>query len=47
MPIPFVRTSPGYEPATFDLTTYGEIDGEPWRYELKWFSQYARTGYKC
>ena len=25
-------------PQMFDLATYGEIDGEPGRYQLEWFS---------
>ena len=33
MAIPFVAMSYDYEPAMFDLATYGEINGEPGRYE--------------
>ena len=38
VPVPSVRTPTDYEPPMFDLATYGEIDGEPGRYELEWFS---------
>ena len=39
VPIPFARMSPSYEPATFVLATYGEVEGEPGSYEFRWFSQ--------
>ena len=35
VPVPSVRTPTDYEPPMFDLATYGEIDGEPGRYELE------------
>ena len=38
VPIPFVWMPEGCELPEFDLATYGEIDGEPGRYELEWFS---------
>lgn len=38
VPIPFVWMPDFDEPPMFDLASYGEIDGEPGRYELEWFS---------
>ncbi|MCY3567905.1 MAG: hypothetical protein OXH38_04720, partial [Chloroflexi bacterium] len=38
VPIPFVWTPDGDGPPEFDLATYGAIDGEPGRYELRWLS---------
>ena len=38
VPIPFVRMPEGNLPPEYDLATYREIDGEPGRYELQWFS---------
>ena len=38
VPIPFVWMPHGNEPPVFGLATYGEIDGEPGRYELEWFN---------
>ena len=38
VPIPFVWTPDGNYLPEFDLATYREIDGEPGRYELEWFS---------
>ena len=38
VPVPSVRTPIDHEPPMFDLATYGEIDGEPGRYQLEWFS---------
>ena len=38
VPVPSVRTPSDHEPPMFDLATYGEIDGEPGRYQLEWFS---------
>ena len=38
VPIPFVWTPEASYFPEFDLPTYREIDGEPGRYELEWFS---------
>ena len=38
VPIPFVWMPDGNYPPEFDLATYTEIEGEPGRYELEWFS---------
>ncbi len=38
VPIPFVWTPDANYFPEFDLATYREIDGEPRRYELEWFS---------
>lgn len=33
---------PDYEPATYELAIYEEIDEEPRCYELQWFSELLR-----
>ena len=38
VPIPFVSTPDASYLPEFDLATYREIEGEPGRYELEWFS---------
>ena len=38
VPIPFVWTPDADYFPEFDLATYREIEGEPGRYELEWFS---------
>ena len=42
IPIPLVRMPPDYEPAAYELAIYEEIEGEPGRYELEWFSARGR-----
>ena len=34
--------APDYEPAAYELAIYEEIEGEPGRYELEWFSERGR-----
>ena len=38
VPIPFVWMPDGNYSPEFDLSSYGEINGEPGSYELEWFS---------
>ena len=38
VPIPFVWMPGGNGPPEFDLASYGEMEEQPGRYELEWFS---------